>query len=182
MIYTDIIPSINPCLHYQMPWRYLLSSTHLTKPWLSGIVWRSSRSNADISIGIHRWNKLVKSTAESELGPLGQCCCGESLSVNIQEMLSPSSSDHRQVCGSAIPQWPWWPWRKSFVCLGRGKASSSIKWHSSSRRLNAITQFLSSGNLFWDFFLPESQSKTLHNCMFSSSWFHLCLEKTVIKS
>lgn len=88
---------------------------------------------------------------------------------------------HSEVCDSALPQWPWWPWRKFFVCLDGGKASSSIKWHSTSRRLNPITQFLTSGNLFWDFFLPESQSKTLHDCMFSSSWFSLYLENTVTK-
>lgn len=41
--------------------------------------------------------KLVKSTAESELGPLGQYSCGESLSVSSQEILSPSSVIARSV-------------------------------------------------------------------------------------
>lgn len=45
---------------------------------------------------------------------------------------------HSQVCDSALPQWLWWPRSKFFVCLGGGKASSSMKWLSMSRTLNSF--------------------------------------------
>lgn len=46
---------------------------------------------------LYRWNKLARSTAESELGPLGQYSCGKSLCANIQEIPSPSSAIARSV-------------------------------------------------------------------------------------
>lgn len=160
-----------------MPQRYLLWSTHLTKEWLSGIAWRFSRSNADISIGIQGWNKLVK----SELGPSGQCCCGESLSANTQETLSPSStavrsatllfhSDFGGPVGSSLDVWTG----------GRlPQAWSDTAWAEDS------TQSYYSVPQFWKPLLgllsPRKPSKTLHNCMVSNPWFHLHLEKTVIK-
>lgn len=112
-VYTSNLTSVNAGISSDVNWHHSLSKSVPTlsgateippviytcdkKPWLSGSAWRFSRSNADISIGVHGWNKLVKSTAESESGPLGQYNCGESLSANIQEILSPSSATARSV-------------------------------------------------------------------------------------
>lgn len=178
-VYTSNFTSVSTGILSDLNWNHSLNksmptlpdameiplwSTHLTKPWQWGIAWRSSRSSADISIGIQGWNNYCRIW----VGPLGLLLWGKPF-VNIQGMLSPSSR-------SVTPQWLWWPWRKFFVCLdgGKGFLKHKVTQHEQKTQLNPITQLLNSGNLFWDSFLPKSQSKTLHHCMFSTSWFHLC--------
>lgn len=110
----------------------------------------------------HRYSG-VEQLLQNLSGAFGSAAVGKPF-VNIQGMLSPSSR-------SVTPQWLWWPWRKFFVCLdgGKGFLKHKVTQHEQKTQLNPITQLLNSGNLFWDSFLPKSQSKTLHHCMFSTS-------------
>lgn len=141
-----------------------LWSTHLTQPWQWGIAWRSSRSSADISIGIQGWNNYCRIWG----GALGSV-------LLWGKLLSTSRACCHLPAGLWLHSGLGGPGESSlYVWMGEGFLKHKVTQHEQKTQLNPITQLLNSGNLFWDFFLPKSQSKTLHHCMFSTSWFHLC--------
>lgn len=184
-VYTSNFTSVSTGILSDLNWNHSLNksmptlpdameiplwSTHLTKPWQWGIAWRSSRSSADISIGIQGWNNYCRIW----VGPLGLLLWGNLLSTSRACCHLPAGLWLHSGLGG--------PGESSlYVWMGE-KVSSSIKWHSTSRKLNSIL-LLSSSILETSSGTPFSQKAKAKLCITACSLLldFICVEKTVMK-